>query len=174
MFPNEVSEFIYTRTYSRWLPELNRRETWAETIDRYTDFIQAEIDNIPEKTIRKIRKYMSEFAVVPSMRLLWSAGGAARKDNTCIYNCAFARINCIEAFAECLHILMCGTGFGFSVRQRDIDMLPEIPEIKSAKGHTHKVEDSREGWADSVKILMENFPNYQNLLLHIQYLLKLR
>ena len=106
MFKNEVAEFIYKRTYSRWLEEERRREDWPETIERFIGFITTQRPEIPEKTIKKMRKYMLEFAVMPSMRFLWAAGPAAEFDNTCIYNCAFAKINCIEAFAECLYILM--------------------------------------------------------------------
>jgi len=94
-----------------------RREEWPETIDRFISFLKLERgDLIPEKTYRKIEKYLLEFAVMPSMRFLWGAGEAARRDNTVIYNCSFAKMNCIEAFSECLHILMCGTGFGFFCR----------------------------------------------------------
>ena len=156
MFKNEIAEFIYMRTYSRWLDEQGRRESWDETIERYIDFINSEIDNIPEKTIRKMRNYMAEFAVMPSMRLLWSAGPAAKRDNTCLYNCSFTNIDSVEAFAECLHILMCGTGFGFSVSAENVKKLPKIPEIKNLND-SHSVTDSREGWADSVKIMMNSF-----------------
>ena len=163
MFKNEVAEFIYKRTYSRWLEEENRREDWPETIERFLGFVNSERPDIPEKTVNKIRKYMMEFAVMPSMRFLWAAGPAAKADNTTIYNCSFAKINSIEAFAECLYILMCGTGFGFSVEQEEIDKLPEVPEIKS--GLPVKpilIEDSKKGWADSVKTLMECLYDGQN------------
>ena len=163
MFKNEVAEFIYKRTYSRWLEEENRREDWPETIERFIGFIISERPDIPEKTVNKIRKYMMEFAVMPSMRFLWAAGPAAKADNTTIYNCSFAKINSIEAFAECLYILMCGTGFGFSVEQEEINKLPEVPEIKS--GLPVKpilIEDSKKGWADSVKTLMECLYDGQN------------
>ena len=76
---------------------------------------------------------MTEFAVMPSMRFLWAAGDAAKKDNTCIYNCSFAKINSVDAFAECLYILMCGTGFGFSVESEEVEKLPVIPEIQSGQ-----------------------------------------
>ena len=135
MFKNEVSEFIYKRTYSRWLEEEGRREDWPETIERFISFIILKNPDIPEKTINKIRKYMTEFAVMPSMRFLWAAGPAAEFDNTCIYNCAFGKVNCVEAFAECLYILMCGTGFGFSVEKEEVDKLPIVPEIKSGQGN---------------------------------------
>ena len=163
MFKNEVGEFIYKRTYSRWIETEKRREEWPETVERYINFINKEVKEIPDKTIRKMRQYMLELTVVPSMRMLWAAGPAANKDNTCVYNCAFAKINCVEAFAECLHILMCGTGFGFSVRKEDVEQLPEVPVIQSAKGHTHLIEDTREGWANSVKILMNSLYSGKNI-----------
>ena len=168
MFKNEVAEFIYKRTYSRWLEEERRREDWPETIERFIGFITTQRPEIPDKTIKKMRKYMLEFAVMPSMRFLWAAGPAAEFDNTCIYNCAFAKINSIEAFAECLYILMCGTGFGFSVEQEEVVKLPEVPEIKSgALLPKVVIEDSKRGWADSVRILMESLYDGQNL--HFDY-----
>jgi ribonucleoside-triphosphate reductase len=164
MFKNNVAEFIYKRTYSRWIEEEDRREDWPETIERFISFIISERPEIPDKTINKIRKYMIEFSVMPSMRFLWAAGPAAKKDNTCIYNCSFAKINSVEAFAECLYILMCGTGFGFSVEQEEVMKLPEVPEIKSGQALAKVViPDSKAGWADSVKILMGSLYDGQNL-----------
>ena len=120
--------------------------------------------DIPDKTVSKIRKYMTEFAVMPSMRFLWAAGPAAKFDNTCIYNCSFAKINCVESFAECLYILMCGTGFGFSIESEEVEKLPEIPVIKSGRGlDTIPIFDSKAGWADSVKMLMNNLYDGQNI-----------
>ena len=164
MFKNEVAEFIYKRTYSRWIEEESRREDWPETIERFIGFIISERPDIPEKTVQKIRKYMTEFAVMPSMRFLWAAGDAAKKDNTCIYNCSFAKINSVDAFAECLYILMCGTGFGFSVESEEIEKLPVIPEIQSGQALKKVViEDSKKGWADSVKTLMNSLYDGQNI-----------
>ena len=164
MFKNEVAEFIYKRTYSRWLEEEGRREDWPETIERFIGFLISKRPDIPDKTISKIRKYMTEFAVMPSMRFLWAAGPAADFDNTCIYNCAFGKINAVEAFAECLYILMCGTGYGFSVEQEEVEKLPEVPEIKSGQALPKVIiEDSKAGWADSVKTLMGSLYDGQNI-----------
>jgi ribonucleoside-triphosphate reductase len=164
MFKNEVSEFIYKRTYSRWLEEEGRREDWPETIERFIGFLISKRPDIPDKTISKIRKYMTEFAVMPSMRFLWAAGPAADFDNTCIYNCAFGKINAVEAFSECLYILMCGTGYGFSVEKEEVMKLPEVPEIKSGQALAKVViADSKAGWADSVKTLMGSLYDGQNL-----------
>jgi len=164
MFKNEVAEFIYKRTYSRWLEKENRREDWPETIERFLGFITEERPDIPEKTVNKIRKYMMEFAVMPSMRFLWAAGPAAKADNTTIYNCSFAKINTVDAFSECLYILMCGTGFGFSVEQEEVGKLPAVPEIRSGQALKKiLIEDSKKGWADSVKTLMQSLYDGQNV-----------
>ena len=164
MFKNQVAEFIYKRTYSRWVEEETRRENWPETVDRFLNFIISERPDIPEKTQKKIRKYLINFSVMPSMRFLWAAGPAAKADNTTIYNCSFTKINCVEAFAECLYILMCGTGFGFSVEKEEVDKLPEVPVIKSGQGLKKlKIEDSKKGWADSVKTLMQSLYDGQNI-----------
>ena len=81
MFKNEVAEFIYKRTYSRWMEGENRRENWPETIERLITFLISNRPDIPDKTVSKIRKYMTEFSVMPSMRFLWAAGPAAQFDN---------------------------------------------------------------------------------------------
>lgn len=154
-FRNAAAEFIYVRTYSRWIDELNRRETWTETVNRFMKFIQEERkDQIPAKVLRKMHDYMISFEVMPSMRALWAAGDAARADNTCLYNCAFRTIDSIDAFVECLYILMCGTGFGFSVSAADVEKLPVVPELRGGGLGTHIVQDSRIGWADSLRILL--------------------
>ena len=64
---------------------------------------------------------------------------------------------------------MCGTGFGFSVEQEEVMKLPEVPEIKSGQGLCLKliIKDSKAGWADSVKILMESLYDGQNYILII-------
>ncbi len=171
LFKNEVAEFIYKRTYSRWIEEENRREDWPETIERFIGFIKEERPDIPEKTQNKIRKYMLEFAVMPSMRFLWAAGPAAKADNTTIYNCSFAKMNSVEAFAECLYVLMCGTGFGFSVEGEEIDKLPEIPVIQSGQPLPKiNIEDSKAGWADSVKTLMYNLYEGQNVYFNYDFI----
>lgn len=155
-FRNKAAEFVCVRTYARWIDENNRRETWAETVDRLVTFFEEERgEKIPKKVLRKVREYMLSHDVMPSMRAVHSAGGAARADNTCMYNCSFRKINSIEAFAECLYILMCGTGFGFSVLPEDVENLPEVPEIIADAAGTFVVPDNRAGWADSVKHLLQ-------------------
>jgi ribonucleoside-triphosphate reductase len=109
-------EFVYTRTYSRWLPELRRREQYPESVDRYLNFMDEELSGcITPAEKQRARQAMLSFGVMPSMRALWAAGPAMRDNHITSYNCSFVVVNCLEAFAETLYILMCGTGVGFSI-----------------------------------------------------------
>jgi len=160
MFKNEASKFVYTRTYSRWIEDLKRRENWEETVDRYITFISSERGKlIPPKVLKKIREKIINLEVMPSMRALWTAGEAARSDNTVMYNCSFSSLSSPQDFAENLYILMCGTGWGFSVQKEYTENskhLPIIPVIDPTIKQTYSIEDSKTGWADSIKILMEH------------------
>lgn len=156
MFKNQVGEFTYIRTYSRWEDSLYRRETWPETVSRFTGFLKATRgDKIPEKVLRKIEQYLLTFSVMPSMRALWAAGPAALADNTTMYNCSFRNVDSIEAFSEALYILMCGTGFGFKNTPETVQKLPSVPQTILKTSSTHSVEDNKVGWASSVRFLME-------------------
>ena len=164
-FSSESSKFVYTRTYSRWIDELKRRETWEETVNRYVDFIKKERgDLIPKKVIKKIREKILNFEVMPSMRALWTAGEAAAFDNTAMYNCSFRTVNSIDSFSEALYVLMCGTGFGYSVELSEIVKLPVIQQINNSKNAIpYTVKDTKAGWADSVNFLIDNLYNGQEV-----------
>lgn len=165
VFRSAASEFVYLRTYARWISEKGRRETWDETVDRYVKFIVEERgEKIPTKVIRKIQENILNQAVMPSMRALWAAGDAAKKDNTTMYNCSFIPVDSIESFAECLHILCCGTGVGFSVEKKNVEKLPAIkPMDMSLAADVFVIPDSKDGWADSIKILLTKLYNGQDV-----------
>lgn len=166
MFKSEAAEFVYVRTYSRWIEELQRRENWPETVQRYVDFLQSELgDKIPKKVIRKIKEKVLNFEVMPSMRFLWAAGGPAKSDHTTIYNCSYAAVDTVDAFAEALYILMCGTGYGFSVEEKNISQLPVVPNFIAPSGQVHIVEDSKAGWADSLKLLINSLYSGQDIVM---------
>ena len=148
-FKSLLSEFIYVRTYSRWVEELGRREQWAETVDRYIDYLTVERPTTPRHVLSSVRDNILSLKVLPSMRALWSAGEAARRDNTCQYNCAFIPLDSLPSFSEALHILMCGTGVGFSVERQFTDNLPVVAS-PTGEVVSYKIADSTEGWADAL------------------------
>lgn len=164
-FNNDASEFVYVRTYSRWIDELGRRETWPETVSRLIKFFQEERgDKIPKKVMRKIEQRIVAFEVMPSMRALWAAGDAARADNTTMYNCAFQRVKSPKSFNESLYVLMCGTGYGFrNLPDLDVGLLPDVPAAIAPANRTYTVKDSKAGWADSVIELVLSLYSGQDL-----------
>ena len=109
-FNTPFEELIYTRTYSRWVEELKRREKWSETVQRYEDFF---LNKIPDNDIDKFKDTIlsiKKHEIMPSMRCLWTAGKALERENITGYNCAGVVIDDPLAFSEILYILMCGTG----------------------------------------------------------------
>jgi len=149
-FRNQLSEFVYYTTYSKWLPEQGRREAWVETVDRYVDFMRENVGNkLKEPEYAEIRDYMLSMKAMGSMRLLWAAGKAASKSNVCAYNCSFIAPKEWQDFGEIMYVLMCGSGLGFSVERQNVEQLPIIKRQTGEKLATHVVADSKEGWADA-------------------------
>jgi ribonucleoside-diphosphate reductase alpha chain len=104
-------------------------------------------------TYEELREAILGLGVMPSMRSLMTAGPAATRDNTCMYNCSYLAVEDIRAFDETMHILLCGTGVGFSVERQFISKLPEVPDLVES-GTTIIVEDSKEGWSKALRQLI--------------------
>ena len=149
--PTDYQSFIHTSRYARWLDKEQRRETWAETVDRYIDNIVAPVLDDDTTMINKLRESILSLQVMPSMRALMTAG--ITRDNTCFYNCSYSPVDDIKVFDEAMFILLCGTGFGFSVERQYVQKLPEIPELNQSET-TIVVPDSKEGWAKSFRQLI--------------------
>lgn len=157
-FRNPLSEFVYYRSYAKWIEEEGRRETWIETIDRYMDFMKGNLgDKLKENEYKEIREAILKQEAMPSMRLLQFAGKAAEKTNVCAYNCSFVAPSKFQDFGEIIYISMCGTGVGFSVESKNIQSLPQIKVQTGKKLPIHVVPDSKEGWADSFVLGMKTW-----------------
>jgi len=149
-FKNSLAEFIYYSTYSKWIEEQSRRETWIETIDRYIDFMRETLgEKLNLSEYNEIRDGMLHMKALGSMRLLWASGTATRKTNVCAYNCSYIAPSKWQDFGEIMYILMCGSGLGFSVERQTVEQLPIIKRQTNKKTTIHFVADSREGWADA-------------------------
>jgi len=155
-FQDPLGEFIYYRTYSRWLPEEQRRETWIETVDRYIDFMRKNLgDKIGKEKYKEIRDFILNQKSMPSMRLMWAAGQAAKATNVATYNCSYTAPNKLKDFAEIMYLLMCGAGVGFSVENQNIQQLPIIKYQTGETLPVHVIEDSKEGWSDALTLGLE-------------------
>lgn len=150
------SEFIYKRTYSRYLPEKDRRETWEETVDRYFEFFLPRVPAKLQKTYLRAKPFILNHKTMPSMRSLWAAGPALDADNLAGYNCASLNVDSIKAFPEMLYVLMNGAGCGFSVERQVVSKLPDVPSDLKYGEEIIKFEDSKLGWAEGFERLLIN------------------
>ena len=152
---DNYQRFIHVSRYARYIPELKRRENWDETVTRLTDFIRKHQPTLG-KDVDRIHDAVLKLEVMPSMRLLMTAGEACERDNISAYNCSYLAMNNKRAFSECLYILMNGTGVGFSCERQEIEKLPQIPESINPCDDTIVVGDSKLGWAKAFKKLLSS------------------
>ena len=151
--PTDYQAFIHKSRYARWLEKEGRRETWQETVTRYMDNIVRPVSG-DNTYITQIEEAILSLNVMPSMRSLMTAGPAALRDNTAMYNCSYLAVKSMKSFDQAMFILLCGTGVGFSVERQYIDKLPEIPEQLFNSDTTIVVKDSKEGWAKALRQLI--------------------
>lgn len=148
-----LAEFVYYRTYSRWIEEEGRRETWIETVDRYMSFMKENIGSrLTDAEYAEVREAILNQEAMPSMRLLQFAGKAARATNVSAFNCSYIAPSKLEDFAEIMYISMCGTGVGFSVESQTVQGLPQIKKQTGKKLGAHVIEDSKEGWCNALTL----------------------
>ena len=162
MLPTPYQQFIHKSRYARWLDDEQRRENWDETVERYLQFM---VDHVKEKhdfdmevmcpgDIGKLRQAILSQDIMPSMRAMMTAGPALTRDNICGYNCSYIPVDSPRAFDECMYILMCGTGVGFSVERENVDKLPVISDGMQPTDTVIKVGDSKPGWAKALRELI--------------------
>ena len=151
MLPTPYQNFIALSRYARWTGD--KREAWSETVDRYVDNIVKPVAG-DDSYINDIREAIMSLEVMPSMRAMMTAGKAAERDNTCMYNCSYVAVDKPTRFDEAMFILLCGTGVGFSVERQFIQKLPEVPEKMFKSETTIVVKDSKEGWAKAYRQLL--------------------
>ncbi|MEK9179791.1 MAG: ATP cone domain-containing protein [Patescibacteria group bacterium] len=162
-FRNDLAEFVYYRSYSRWMEEEDRRETWIETVNRYIAFMKENLgDKLPAEEYDEIRQVITRQEVMPSMRLMWSAGKAAAATNVSAYNCSYIAPSKIGDFAEIMYLSMCGAGVGFSVESQTVQKLPQI-KLQNGNGSRknsppmHVIDDSKAGWCEALTKGLESW-----------------
>ena len=159
MLPTPYQQFIHKSRYARWIDNEQRRENWDETVDRYIDFMQDQVlmkhnIKLDDKTVNELRDSILSLDVMPSMRAMMTAGPALSRDNICGYNCSYIPVDSPRAFDECMYILMCGTGVGFSVERENVDRLPVVSDNFDSSSTVIRVADSKPGWAKALRELI--------------------
>tara|TARA_R100000951_G_scaffold108976_1_gene105654 strand:+ start:28325 stop:30226 length:1902 start_codon:yes stop_codon:yes gene_type:complete len=149
VLPTDYQSFIALSRYAKWLEDWGRRETFAETVGRYiSNTVHTKVDHYTEM---ELEQAILNLDVMPSMRSLMTAGAAANRDNTCMYNCSYLPVDDPKSFDEAMFILLCGTGVGFSVERQFISKLPDVPDNLYNSDDVIVVGDSKEGWAKAYR-----------------------
>jgi ribonucleoside-diphosphate reductase alpha chain len=157
--PTDYQNFIALSRYARWKDDEQRRENWGETVDRYFDYMTNHLSKNHSYTItkalkEKLTEQVISLGVMPSMRALMTAGPALDRCHVGGYNCSYIPVDSPRSFDECMYILMCGTGVGFSVERENVDKLPIVNEHFEDSTTVIKVGDSRPGWAKALRELI--------------------
>ena len=148
-----LADIAILRTYSAMKPN-GKKETWQEVVARYQQCLMDHTPGFLHDDIRNACNYVRQGIVLPSMRFLQFAGEGIRRENVRGYNCSFVPVDSIRTFSEIFYILMCGTGVGYSVEKHHIDQLPKVSAGVAEESCV--VQDSKEGWADSIARLIQN------------------
>lgn len=153
-FPTPMQQFQFYDKYSRFNWDLERRETWEETVDRNVAYLRWLVDNFAKGRVEDpvfdlIRHFMLKQMSMPSMRSLAMAGEAAQRNGLSIYNCSYLPVRDLEAFSEMMLISMAGCGVGYSVERQYVEQLPRV-QRQTGETTEYWVEDTTEGWAESM------------------------
>jgi ribonucleoside-diphosphate reductase alpha chain len=151
-----LSDLAVYMKYAKYVPELKRRETWAELVDRNKTM---QIHKYPQLTaeIEDAYRFVYDKKILPSMGSMQFAGKPIELSPNRIYNCAYLPIDHTDAFAETMFLLLGGTGVGYSVQRHHVENLPEVQKPSVKRTRRFLVGDSIEGWSDAVKILIESY-----------------
>ena len=151
-----LSEITVYMKYAKYVPELNRRETWDELVTRNKNM---HIKKYPELKgeIEEKYKLVHDKKVLPSMRSMQFAGKSIEISPNRVYNCAFLPIDAVESFSETMFLLLGGTGVGYSVQKHHVEKLQPINKPYTKRKRRFLIGDSIEGWVDSIKVLMKSY-----------------
>jgi ribonucleoside-triphosphate reductase len=149
-----LSEITIFNKYAKFIPEISRRETWEELVERNISMHIRKYPMLKEEIQKVYKEFVMPKKVLPSMRSLQFGGASIELANNRLYNCCFLPIDHPDAFSETMFLLLGGTGVGYSVQKHHVEKLPTICGPKD-KTRRFLIGDSIEGWADAIKILVE-------------------
>jgi len=151
-----LSDLTVYMKYAKFIPELERRETWEELVTRNMNMHIKKYPQIAGEIV-DVYQYVYNKKVLPSMRSMQFGGKPIEISPNRIYNCAYLPIDHLDAFSESMFLLLGGTGVGYSVQKHHVEKLPEIRKPNPNRTRRFLVGDSIEGWADAIKVLMKSY-----------------
>ena len=153
---NILSDITVHMKYAKYIPELNRRETWEELVTRNKEMHQKKYPELKDD-IENTYKLVYAKKVLPSMRSLQFSGKPIEISPNRLYNCSYLPIDSIDSFNETMFLLLSGCGVGYSVQQHHVKQLPNVLKPFSKRERRFVIGDSIEGWSDAVKVLIKSY-----------------
>ena len=155
----EMSNFVFASKYARYNEKAKRRETWEEAVSRVETMHLKKYSSLPKEDkdlIKEAFNSVREKRVVPSMRSMQFGGASVEAKNARIYNCSVRHIDSPRAFSEIFFLALCGCGIGIGLQKQFLDRLPNLVDASDKTGAivTYVVEDTIEGWSDSIEALL--------------------
>ena len=153
-----LSDITVHMKYAKYIPKLNRRETWEELVTRNKNMHIKKYPKLKDE-ICEVYNLVYDKKVLPSMRSLQFGGKPIEISPNRVYNCAYLPIDHIDSFSETMFLLLGGTGVGYSVQKHHVAKLPPINKPYTKRKRRFLIGDSIEGWADAIKVLMKSYLN---------------
>ena len=153
---NILSDITVHMKYAKYIPELNRRETWEELVTRNKEMHQKKYPELKDD-IENTYKLVYAKKVLPSMRSLQFSGKPIEISPNRLYNCSYLPIDSIDSFNETMFLLLSGCGVGYSVQQHHVKQLPNVLKPFSKRERRFVIGDSIEGWSDAIKVLIKSY-----------------
>ena len=171
---DNLAKLVYYRTYSRWLPNEGRRETWKETCARAVEY-NCSLAPTSLYEAQSLFRNMFNLKQFISGRSLWIGGSeASKKTKLANFNCSFVVIDSIKSLCDLFYLLMVGTGVGVRILPSDVEKLPTFRDdvtlfaqynknSTKQRGREYtiteqeddmfviKIGDSKEGWVDALR-----------------------
>jgi len=151
-----LSDITVHMKYAKYIPELNRRETWEELVTRNKEMHQKRYPSLYNE-IEENYRYVYKKKVLPSMRSLQFSGKPIEISPNRLYNCSYLPIDHVDSFSECMFLLLSGCGVGYSVQKHHIKELPEVTKPFEKRTRRFVIGDSIEGWSDAIKVLIKSY-----------------
>ena len=154
---NEIlSDITVHMKYAKYIPELNRRESWDDLVTRNKNMHIKKYPALKEN-IEEVYRLVYDKKILPSMRSLQFGGKPIEISPNRVYNCAYLPIDHIDSFSEVMFLLLGGTGVGYSVQKHHVQNLEPVNKPYAKRTRRFLVGDSIEGWADAIKVLMKSY-----------------
>jgi ribonucleotide reductase alpha subunit len=159
----EVGYAVYKRTYSRQTAD-GKTEEWEDTVDRVIDACRDQLNvGFTKFEEGELKKIMMELKGTVAGRFLWQLGTKTvdRLGLPSLQNCAFVVVDDpIRPFTWAFEMLMLGSGVGFNIQRENVYQLPKVKgRVKVERTDVNDadfiVPDSREGWVELLKRVLE-------------------